>query len=180
MIPAVHAKIEVALQESGISSTAVRPAYFNSNVLWAAEDIKNGEVEVIYPNHRFDYLAPEDIGTVCGALLAEADFRKSAGPSIYLCGPEMMTQREAQGVIAKALGKELHVEEVGEERFREKMAFMPKPVVDSMLGGFRKSNEGVDAYAGIYDPGVKNLRMYLEREPMKLGEWVVAHKEKFA
>jgi uncharacterized protein YbjT (DUF2867 family) len=157
----------------------VRPAYFNSNVLWAAEDIKKGEVEVLYPNIKFDYLAPEDIGTVCGALLAESDFRKSAGPSIYLCGPELMTQREAQGVIAKALGKETNVKEVGEERYREKMAFMPKPVVDSMLEALRESNEGADAYAGIYEPGVKSLRMYLEREPMKLGEWVVAHQEKF-
>jgi uncharacterized protein YbjT (DUF2867 family) len=180
MIGAVHAKCEVALQESGLAYTAVRPAFFNSNIFWGVEEIKKGEVEILYPNVRYDYLAPSDIGTVCGALLVEASLRKEAGQSFYLCGPELLTQRDAHAVIGKTLGKEIKVKEIDEQRWFEKMAHMPKPVLDSLVGGLRESNEGNDMYSSIYEKAVENLRKYLEKEPLKLGEWVEQHKQAFA
>jgi uncharacterized protein YbjT (DUF2867 family) len=179
MIGAFHAKCEVALQESGLQYTAVRPAYFNSNIFWATEDIKKGEVEILYPNVRFDYIAPSDIGVVCGALLTEPRFQKDAGQSFYLCGPDLFTQRDAHAVIGKALGKEIKVKEIDEKRWFEKMAHMPKPVLDSLVGGLRESNEGKDVYAKIHGEAVQSLKKYLEKEPTKLREWVEQHKQAF-
>jgi hypothetical protein len=53
-IARVHAKAEVALGEAKIAFAAIRPAYFNSNVFWNREDIKNGEAGLLYPEVRFD------------------------------------------------------------------------------------------------------------------------------
>lgn len=179
MIGAFHTAAESALRETGVSYTAVRPAYFNSNVFWNLEDIKKGEVELFYPNVRFDYIAPSDIGTVCGALLAEPRFQKEAGQSFYLCGPELMTQREAHVVIGKALGKEMKIKEIDEERWYQKLGYMPKPILDTLARGMRESNSGHDVYGKIHEKGVENVRKYTEREPTKLGEWVEANKAAF-
>lgn len=181
MIGAFHTTAESALRATGVSYTAVRPAYFNSNVFWNLADIKQGEVELLYPNVRFDYLAPSDIGTVCGALLAEPRFQKEAGQSFYLCGPELFTQREAHAVIGKALGKEVKVKEIDEEKWYKKLAYMPKPILDTLARGMRESDSGRDdPYGKIYKEAVENVRKYTEREPMKLEDWVKENKAAFA
>jgi uncharacterized protein YbjT (DUF2867 family) len=180
IIGAFHAKAEAALKETGISYIAVRPAYFSSNILWNLKDIKKGEVELLYPNVRFDYLAPSDIGTVCGALLVESRFQKEAGQSFYLCGPQLLTQREAHAVIGKALGKEIQVKEIDEEKWYKNLEYMPKPVLDTLARGMRESNSGRDSYAKIYNEAVQNLRKYAEHEPTKLEDWVKENRGIFA
>jgi len=176
MIGAIHAQAEVALQESGLEYTAVRPAYFNSNVFWEHQEIKKGEAELLYPNVRFDYLAPSDIGVVCGSLLAEPRFQKEAGPSFYLCGPDLLTQREAMETIGKALGKELKIKEVDEERWFQKLQHMPQPLLESLAKSLKESDEGKDTYSNIYEQAVNNIRKYAEREPTKLEDWIKEHK----
>ncbi|KAF1936422.1 NAD(P)-binding protein [Clathrospora elynae] len=180
MISKVHTSTEVALQESGIPYTAVRPAYFNSNLLWVLDQIKMGAVGVLYPNVKYDYIAPSDIGTVCGALLSEPRFQKEAGPSFYLYGPELISQRDAWGVIGKALGREITVKEIDEETYHESLAHMPRPVVDAIVNVLKKSNEGHTFYREPYEEVVNNIRKYAEREPMGLGEWVKANKAAFS
>ncbi|KAF1912850.1 hypothetical protein BDU57DRAFT_406112, partial [Ampelomyces quisqualis] len=63
-IARVHAQTELALAASGITYTSVRPAYFNTNVLWNADEIKRGEVGLLYPDVKFDFIAPADVGLV--------------------------------------------------------------------------------------------------------------------
>ncbi|CAA9959756.1 hypothetical protein CFE70_003197 [Pyrenophora teres f. teres 0-1] len=179
MIGAIHAEAEVALQESGLEYTAVRPAYFNSNVFWEHQEIKKGEAELLYPNVRFDYLAPSDIGIVCGSLLAEPRFQKEAGSSFYLCGPDVMTQHEAMETIGKALGKELKIKEVDKERWFQKLEHMPRPLLEGLSKDLKESDEGKDVYGRIHEQAVKNFRKYAEREPTKLEDWIKEHKAAF-
>jgi uncharacterized protein YbjT (DUF2867 family) len=173
-----HAQIEIALEESGITYTAVRPAYFSSNVLWNKEDIKKGELEIVYPEVKFDYISPTDIGTVCGSILAEEKFRPSK--PVFLCGPALMTQREAHGIIERVLGHELKIKEIDEASWYEKLSYMPKPVLDSLSAWMRDSIAGVDDYATVYEEGVANIEKYAERQPTKFEEWVQANKDAFA
>jgi uncharacterized protein YbjT (DUF2867 family) len=177
-IGAVHAKTEVALVESGVKYVAVRPAYFNSNVLWNKAEFKTGEVGLVYPDVVFDFIAPSDIGIVCGAILSSPPAKSE---NVYLCGPELITQRKAhEDVIAKALGKEVKVKELNEQQWLEKNSFMPPPVLDSLLTGLRESSQGKSAYPEeMYGPAVENIRKYKGAEPMGLGEWVEANKGMF-
>ncbi|KAI0585147.1 NAD-binding-10 domain containing protein [Pyrenophora tritici-repentis] len=179
MIGAIHSETEVALQESGLEYTAVRPAYFNSNVFWEHQGIKKGEAELLYPNVHFDHLAPSDIGLVCGSLLIEARFQKEAGSSFYLCGPNLLTQREAMETIGKALGKELKIKEVDQERWFQKLEHMPRPLLESLAKDLKESDEGKDVYTKIHEQAVKNFRKFAEREPTKLEDWMKEHKAAF-
>jgi uncharacterized protein YbjT (DUF2867 family) len=184
-IARVHARTEIALQKSGITYTSVRPAYFNSNVLWNVDEIKKGVVGLLYPDVKFDFIAPSDIGEVCGAILFEEKFqgkdKDQEDRNVYLCGPELISQGDAHGIIARTIGREIKVRELSEEEWREKNKGMPKPALDDLLKGLRESHGGKEAYPKeVYVPAVENIRKYKEAEPVNFEEWVEAHKDEFA
>jgi uncharacterized protein YbjT (DUF2867 family) len=183
-IASVHAKTEVALKEAKIAFAAIRPGYFNSNVFWNREDIKNGEAGLLYPEVKFDFIAPEDIGTVCGAILAEPRFQLpdegQHSKTVFLCGPELMTQRHAYGIISQTINREIEIKELSEEAWMEKLSYMPKPALDALLNGLRASQKGYDSYPkDFYEEAVANVKKYKEAEPMTFKEWVEAHKAAF-
>ena len=77
--------------------------------------IAAGEVKVLYPDATFDLISPEDIGRVCGVITA-GGWKAAKGKNIvYLCGPELRSQRDAVGVIGKALGKDIRVTALDED-----------------------------------------------------------------
>jgi uncharacterized protein YbjT (DUF2867 family) len=177
-IDRVHAQTESALKNSGLKYAAIRAAYFNSNVLWNVKEMKTGEVGLLYPDVTFDFLAPSDIGIVCGAILGQPKYHETK--TMYLCGPEIMSQERAHGIIGEALGREIKVKALSEEQFLEKFPHMPRPALETLVKGMRESHEGQNAYPEeMYGQAVANIREYKEGEPMKLGEWVEAHKEDF-
>jgi uncharacterized protein YbjT (DUF2867 family) len=186
-IPAVHAKTEIALRNSGIAYAAIRPFYFNSNVMWYLQGIKEGQVGLLYPHITFDFIAPSDIGTACGAILATPELQtpdegQADSKVIDLCGPTLLTQYQAYAIMSEALGREIKVKELDEDQFREKLSFFPKPALDAVIGGMRESHEGREPFNRDerYDAAVANLRKYKGAEPMQFGEWVVANKAAFA
>lgn len=184
-VAAGHAKIEIALEESGLAYAAVRPAYFNSNVLWNLNEIKSGEVGLLYSDVKFDYLAPEDIGAVCGAILVEPSFQKpdrdrGRSKAFYLCGPELLSQQHAHKILAQRLNREIKIKEISEKAWMEKYSYMPSPALEALLKGLRSSHEGYDMYERMYENAVSNVKKYKEAEPMKFEEWVEANKAAFA
>lgn len=154
--------------------------YFPSNVFWYREGIRQGEVGLLYPEVKFDYIAPADIGAVCGAVLAEPRFRVQLQQVIPLCGPALYSQREAMGIIGRTLGREIVVRELGEEKWVEKQVEggQPRPVAETIAGNMRKSSEGRDAYPDHAD--VKgNVKRYAGREALTLEGWVEANRAAF-
>jgi uncharacterized protein YbjT (DUF2867 family) len=184
-ISAIHAKAEVALEASGLAYAAVRPAYFSTNLYWNKFEIKNGEAELLYPEIKYDFIAPEDIGTACGAILAEPRFQipdagKERSKIVNLCGPQIMSQRRAHEVMAQTLKREIKVKELTEEEWKAKVSYMPKSATDALLKGMRKSHEGYDLYAGgFWEEAKANLEKYKEGEAMGFAEWVEKHREEF-
>ncbi|KAH8723721.1 hypothetical protein GQ44DRAFT_750778 [Phaeosphaeriaceae sp. PMI808] len=178
IIRAVQSKTKSALEESGIPFTTVRPAYFNTNTLWNVEEIKKGEVEILSPNFMFDYISPDDIGAVCGAILVAERLRTTK--PIYLCGPMLMSQKDAHGVLARVLGCKTDVKETNEARFYEKFSYMPKHVLDSLVETMRGGDNGREAYPEeLYNKAVANICKYLEREPTSFEDWAEATKDAF-
>jgi uncharacterized protein YbjT (DUF2867 family) len=172
-IPRVHAQAEVALEKSGISFTAVRPAYFNTNLLWAKNEFQKGELEILGPDVEFDFIAPENIGTVAGALLVKGEATKP----IYLCGPKLYSLKDAHELAAKILGIKLNVKEIGEERWYETHTFFPKPVADSIVNSLTKN--AMSYPKELYEEAVNNIRTYGGIEPTTLEDWVESHKAEF-
>jgi uncharacterized protein YbjT (DUF2867 family) len=171
IIGSVHAKTEVSLQDSGIKHTAVRPGFFASNVImW-----------------YHDYISPTDIGTVCGAILANPDYqtldKNSNAQSVYLCGPELITQLQAMENISKVLGREIKVKEVSQDQWISNFNIPHlRPAMEGIANDMRESLK-TDAQSmypeKMYRPSRENMKKYLGREPTKFSEGVEQNKAAF-
>ena len=180
-IKKVHAQAEVALDETGLRFAAIRPAFFNSNI-FRERGLKEGEVQVYCPGVIRDYLAPEDIGAVSGALLANPQFPDDGSNAkvVYLCGPELMSQVEGFNVVSRTLGRDIKIKEIDEETYIANSKFLPEQVLQALLYYLREFPPPKSWYPEkLYDEGVGNIKKFADREPMRFADWVTAHKDEF-
>lgn len=176
-IPRSHALAENALEDSGLAFAALRPAYFNTNVFGNLDGLKKGDVGLLYPDIKFDFLSPTDIGTTAGTLLVG----ESKTKVVYLVGPGMHTQRESVEIIGKVVGRDIKVREIDEAAYYEQFNFMPRPILETLVTNMRKSNEGHNSYPKqTYEEGLKNLAEYTDNKPTTFAAWVEANKGAFA
>ncbi|KAH7138825.1 hypothetical protein B0J11DRAFT_501020 [Dendryphion nanum] len=174
----VHAETEIALDESGISYTTVRPAFFSSNIFGHLEGIKKGEVGLFSPTSKFDWITTEDIGAVCGALLTQES--ENPPKEVYLCGQQVISHKEALQIIAGSVGREIQIKELTETAWREKDATQPPELMDSLKGLFEANLPPRTMYEGeIYENAKANVLKYSGREPMTFEGWVDRNKEAF-
>ncbi|RSL78147.1 hypothetical protein CEP51_008460 [Fusarium floridanum] len=173
-IPAAHAKVEVSLVEGGLGHTIIRPMYFNSNLKGEAEGFKKGEVKLLNLEAVSDYIAPEDIGSVCGVKLVEHE----AGSEIVpLCGPDLLTQKQAWEIVAEALGRELTITEISEEEFIAKKEEVLPSFVAHALAEYFLGDDKARYPEERYKEASANIKKYTGRDPIKLSAWIKTHKE---
>lgn len=175
-IEGIYAKTEVALKESGLLGTAVRLMYLTSNIFWYLNEIRQGEVQLSYPDGRFDHILPADIGTVCGGQIGEPDSRTKDNQSVPLYGPELYTQGEAMGTISHTFGRKIEVEKTDKDalHLQKQLKLMSGPIIESVTSGTRASNNGHDSYPDHAEVS-KNIAKYTEREPSNLADWLQAN-----
>ncbi|KAM0426056.1 hypothetical protein ACHAPT_008687 [Fusarium lateritium] len=173
-IPSVHARAEVALVESGLSHTIVRPMYFNSNLKEEAEGVTKGEVTLLRPEAVSDYIAPEDAGYVCGARLVE---HSSESQILPLCGPDLLSQREAWEIVAKEIGRDLVIKEITEDQFIAKKEEILPSFVAHALAEYFLGDDKARYPAERYKEASTNIKRYTGREPTKITEWIRTHKK---
>ncbi|KAG5760947.1 hypothetical protein H9Q72_010932 [Fusarium xylarioides] len=181
ILAVVHGKAELALAESGIAYTVIRPAYFSSNIqmLEDWEEVKSGQLELAHPDAPFDYLAPEDVGALAGARVAAAP--PSGELIISQCGPELLSQRAAWKVVSEGLGMDISIREINSDEHREKLRSrgFPEPMVKSAVE--RLADLARDP-ASLYEPKTykeasMNFRKYTGRQPTTFKAWVDKHRE---
>jgi uncharacterized protein YbjT (DUF2867 family) len=189
----LHAQVELALDETfgPRGFVAVRPGYFASNAVWQRHMIAAGDVRTPLADATFDWIAPRDVGDVCGALLARGpELLFAAGQDraiVRLAGPKLLSEKEGLVIIAAALGKEIKVTPVDVEEGVQMMSRdrgMAEPVVRYLISTMR-DRIGNEAAGELLDGGplsdaVENIRKYTGREPTTLQEWASENKEAFA
>ncbi|RAK99585.1 NmrA-like family protein [Aspergillus ibericus CBS 121593] len=184
----LHAQAEISLQEvfgpSGY--VAVRPGFYASNALWWKAPIQTGHVKLAWPNGAFDWISPEDIGGVCGTILAH----KARGIDLVsdsfvnLVSPEKISVREMIETTGRVLGKEIKVSEVEEDEALDSLvneSGLHEGIARSVLGFCRSATEGYSFLdSPLYGEAVGNIQKYLRRSPRRFHEWVEANQEKFS
>ncbi|KAJ5219050.1 uncharacterized protein N7498_001149 [Penicillium cinerascens] len=188
-IPYAHAQVEISLDEVFGSDgyIALRPAYFATNVQWWTGMVRDGEVKIAYPDTQFDWISPEDIGKVAGMLLVKG-IQASEGAeernAIPLCGPKLVSQRDAVGIFGKVLGKDIKVTELDEKEGVKNMVnngvpeFVAQTLVKNM-GAKVRGEDGPDPFQGeTYKKAAANLQKYAGRAS-SLEEWTEANKDIF-
>ncbi|KAG2420390.1 hypothetical protein HFD88_005191 [Aspergillus terreus] len=186
LISYAHAQVEISLEEvfGKEKFVAVRPAFFASNTFWWARPIATeAEVQVSFPEVKFDYISPDDIGAVCGTFLSGAAQLDEQDNFVYLVGPEMLSVREAIETIARVIGKDVTVKTVSDEECLQALitrSGVPEPLAKHLMSNFIDMREGKGMF-GTADLSAyqANIRRYLQRPSAKFEQWVEENKEKF-
>ncbi|KAF4965727.1 hypothetical protein FSARC_6510 [Fusarium sarcochroum] len=181
----VHGKAELALAESGVAYTVIRPAYFSSNIASLEDwgEVKAGQLSIAHPEAPFDYLAPEDVGALAGARIVEPP--PSSGELVIdHCGPELLSQRKAWKIISEGLGMDVAINEIssGEQRKKLEERGCPPPLAKSAVE--RLAGLARDPTVGMYEPETfkeasANFKKYTGREPTTLQNWIKKHRDEY-
>ncbi|CAG9981905.1 unnamed protein product [Clonostachys byssicola] len=178
LVPYAHAQVEIHLEEvfGSHGYVAIRPGYFNTNAARWASMIREGEVKISYPDVKFDWITPADVGRAAGTVLVQGKHvTEGAEPrnSISVYGPKLLSQMEAIGIFSRVLGKDIKVTEQSDEEAVEYMmkAGMPPPLAQQMvtlLAGFKLNSEA-------HEEAVANFQKYTG-QLTTLEEWAQANK----
>ncbi|KAL4900370.1 hypothetical protein BDW74DRAFT_96923 [Aspergillus multicolor] len=181
-----HAQVELTLESvfGRQGYVAVRPTFFANNSLWwSRQIIEDGEVKWAFPEHKFDYISPDDIGAVCGTILAGAYEGVHESP-VCLFGPETdLSVADAIEVIGRVINKPVKFTKVGPDEQIQVMvekSGMPEPFARVLTGQLARDSENKGPGVGEMTPEIKsNVEKYLKRPAMRFSEWVELNKEKF-
>ena len=184
IIPFIHARVEINLAEvfGPQGFVAARPGSFVTNTRPYKSGIQSGELEIFGPDVTVDSIVPEDIGRVCGTILANGP--QDDARFIYLYGPELISQREIARRIAEAVGKNPKIvpltPEAAYKMFIE-MRRAPPPVAKYM------SSQSTQAFPGekrvwtipVTDELLLNVEKYSGKKATTVNEWLDQNKGLF-
>lgn len=186
IIPYAHAQIEVNLREifGPTGYVAVRPGAFATNILRYKDGINEGRVNLL-GKIKFDWITFEDMGLVCGNLLAKGPSVLDGKTAFTLYGPQKLTNEESVNIIAGILGKDL---KIGQATRDEEITDMtkigiPRPVaqyvIDLTLNQNHDRPMGMDEGSEGFETGVANVQKYGGRPAMKFEDWVRSNRALF-
>lgn len=112
------ASLEVALQESGMSWTIVRPAWFMQNFSedFLLDGVLHGELRAPAGDGAEAFIHADDIAEVIVHTLLDPE--KHAGTAYALSGPRTMTLAQAAAEISAASGRPVVYEHVDSEEYQ--------------------------------------------------------------
>lgn len=185
-IPYAHSQVEINLEEvfGTDGYVAIRPGCFNTNAGWWTNMIHEGEVKMAYPDAKLDWTSPDDIGKAAGMLLnrgMQATEGAEQRNSIPLCGPKLVSQRDAVGIFSRAVGKDVKVTEVDEQEGLKVMLnngvpeFVAGPLIKSLGALYRGEDEPGPREGETFEKAAANLRNHARRAT-SLEEWAKTNK----
>lgn len=183
-IPYIHAQVEVSLTQvfGPDGFVAARPGSFASNTRGYKSQLEKGVVKIHMPDATVDCIVPEDIGRVCGTVLAKGP--QDDQRAIYLYGPKLMSQTDCVKIIAKALGKSPKIEAMNEEEaykmFVEERR-VPPHIAKYMVSQTGKTVSGQRQVFGlpVGEEELSNVEKYCGKKGTTFEEWVDQNKSTF-
>jgi uncharacterized protein YbjT (DUF2867 family)/ketosteroid isomerase-like protein len=168
----VWGDIEELLRKAGKDWTSLRAGGFAVNTQSWAEEFRVGDVvRMAFPQAGRPLIHERDIATV--AVLTLLDDHH-IGRSYDLTGPEVLTQAEQVATIARAVGKEMRVEELPAADARQEMLDLG---ADPAL-----ADASVNYWATLVDspePVSTAVRELTGRPALTFAEWAEDHADEF-
>jgi uncharacterized protein YbjT (DUF2867 family) len=131
-----NGRIEDHLRRSGVPSVILQSAFYMTNLLAAAEQVRNGGM-LFAPagSGRVAMIDPSDAGVAGAAVLTT---NGQAGQTHVLTGPEAISYAQVAEALSAATGRQVRFVDVPEEAAREGMvqAGMPDWLVQQFIGAF--------------------------------------------
>ncbi|KAJ1559328.1 hypothetical protein HK405_011059 [Cladochytrium tenue] len=177
----LHARAEAAaLAVPGLAVTALRPGSFASNTAaaWRPQIQHYGRVALAYPDVPMAHIASADIGDVAAAALAVAHPAAGSHTVVDLVGGSKVTSREAVAIVARALGREIAVDELSEAEYVQRFsAWVPAAALQVSMKLFRLLQEGQHDFES--PEYAKNVQTWAGHPAMTYADWLEANKHLF-
>jgi uncharacterized protein YbjT (DUF2867 family)/ketosteroid isomerase-like protein len=168
----VWGEVEEMLREAGKDWTFVRPGGFAVNAqTWAREFREGDVVRVPYARAGRSLIHERDIAAV--AVLTLLDDRH-VGQVYELTGPEVLTQAEQVETIARAVGKQMRVEDLSDDEARQAMLDLG---ADPAL-----ADSAVTYWAALVDnpePVTTTVTQLTGRPALTFADWAREHADEF-
>jgi uncharacterized protein YbjT (DUF2867 family) len=168
-----HGRIEDHLRASGVPAVVLRPTFFMTNLLGAAEQVRHeGALFAPAEGARISMIDPRDVATAAAAVLAGAGL---TGETHVLTGPEAITYGRVAEDLSAVLGRNIRFVPVPDGAARESLvgAGMPEFVAGQLVGLFGALR------AGAHDTTTDAVRVLGGRKPRGLAEFARDHAEAF-
>jgi uncharacterized protein YbjT (DUF2867 family) len=122
-----HRAVEVAIEQSGIAWTFIRPGMFATNVLWWwTKSIRTeGVVRAPYPGAQTAPIHEKDMAALAVTALTEPGHQQRA---YTVHGPESLTLREQVEHIGDAIGRKIAFEVISVEEARVELGKTMPPI----------------------------------------------------
>jgi uncharacterized protein YbjT (DUF2867 family) len=184
VIPYTHAQVEINLGEifGANGFVAARPGWFASNTRQYKAELEKGRVKIYMPDAKVDCIVPEDIGRVCGTVLAKGP--QDEQRAIFLYGPELLSQTDAIKILAKVLGNNPRIEIIDEQgaykTYVEERG-TPVPIAKYLISQMGKNSNEHNQLFGypVSEEQLSNVQKYSGRKATTFEEWVEQNKQMF-
>jgi uncharacterized protein YbjT (DUF2867 family) len=168
-----NGRSEEHLRRSGVPFTILRSAFYMTNLLAAAEEVRSaGRLFAPAGDGQIAMIAPQDVGAV-GALVLITDGH--AGATYRLTGPEAIGYRDVARELSRATGARVDYVDVPEEAARGGLAAagMPDWLLEHLIGAFRLIR------AGAFAETTATVRTLTGGEPRSFGDFARDHAALF-
>ncbi|WP_406287973.1 NAD(P)H-binding protein [Embleya sp. NBC_00896] len=170
-LAASHHAVEVAVVESGIPYTVLRPGAFAANAIgWKYQLMGGGPIQLPYPEAQVASIHEDDIADVATAVLVAGDH---LGETLDLTGPESLSFVEQIAILTEVLGRDLpFVAVTREEALAQLTNFMADGYANALL----------DLWQAAVDPEpVSGTTEAITGKPGRtFREWAQARRADFA
>jgi uncharacterized protein YbjT (DUF2867 family) len=167
-----HRVVELALEESGIPWTFIRPGLFATNTLWWWQRSIRDEnaARLPYPDAQTSPVHEKDLAALAVSALIE-DGHEGRAYTVY--GPQSLTLREQVALIAAAVGREVRVEEISPAQARTDLSrTISAAAAEAILGAWE---------AGLSGPArtSKVVQEVTGRPGLEFAQWAADHADDF-
>jgi len=152
----IHEQVEVALAESGLPVTTLRPTFFMQNIMGGAQAVASaGQLYWAMDDAKLAMIDIRDIAECAAAVLTSKDH---VGETYVLTGPRAVSFHDVANALSGALGKPVTYVNVPNEALVQSMTAMGFPewtaqgfaeLMDGFKDGFAKeATDNVERLTG--------------------------------
>jgi uncharacterized protein YbjT (DUF2867 family) len=167
-----HLEVETAITSRTDRWTMLRPGTFANNLLsWAYPIKAAGRVTAPYIHSAQTPIHEADVAAVAAIALTQPGHE---GKIYELTGPQSLTRIEQVAAISSAIDREIAIDEISPEQFREEVSrFIPEDVIAMLLDYWSDT-------VTVPDVPMTTVQDVTGRPGRTLAEWAVDHRADFS
>ena len=167
-----HRAVELAIEQSGIDWTFIRPGMFAANTRWWwAESIRAANtVRIPYPDAQTAPIHEKDIAALAVTALTEPGHGHQAY-AVY--GPQSLTLQRQAGQIGEAIGRQIRLQVISRAQAQAELSKTMPPIgAETILRAWEAGN-GTPAQTSVI------VEKITGRPAHTFAQWAAAHAADF-